>query len=255
MKKFITTITALCVIAACGTAFAQQGKMMSGPYKGPMGPAPAASSDAPAVTFFTNLVVDSCTGSKVQRLNGFLLIGPSNCGIPGSTQWLAAPFISKATGAVTKVQLAVTNWGICTPTSNKFTVQIYDDACTGLPNLPLGSPVVATAPAAPPALANANFGTTGPLLAAGNHYWVVVTTSGAPSQVGTTAVWWEANGANEPFNNDGNGWNPGDLGGVGGFASPIISDTDQTLNRARVDILRELVLFCAIAATQARLTL
>ena len=39
----------------------------------------------------------------------------------------------------------------------------------GLPNNPLGSPVVATAPAAPPALANANFGTTGPLLANGNH--------------------------------------------------------------------------------------
>ena len=156
---------------------------------------------------------------KYSTNNGFLLIGPSNCGIPGSTQWLAAPFTSKATGAVTKVQLSVTNWGICTPTSNKFSVQIYDDACTGLPNNPLGSVVQATAPAAPPALANANFGTTGPLLAAGNHYWVVVTTSGAPAQIGTTAVWWEANGANEPFNlNDGNGWNAGDLGGVGGFA-------------------------------------
>ena len=88
----------------------------------------------------------------------------------------------------------------------------------GVPNLPLGTAVVATAPAAPPALANANFGTTGPLLAAGNHYWVVVTTSAAASQNATTAVWWEANGANEPFNlNDGNGWNAGDLGGVGGF--------------------------------------
>ena len=35
--------------------------------------------------------------------NGFLLIGPNNCGIPGSTQWLAEPFISKGTRAVTKV--------------------------------------------------------------------------------------------------------------------------------------------------------
>ena len=124
----------------------------------------------------------------------------------------------EGTGAVTKVQLAVTNWGICTPTSNKFTVQIYDDACNGLPGNPLGSPVTATAPAAPPALANANFGTTGPLLAAGIQYWVVVTTSAAPTQVGTTAVWWQSTSATEPYNlNDGNGWKPGDLGGVGGF--------------------------------------
>ena len=221
MRKFISTLCCLSVAAVtCGTAFAQQGsKMMSGPYKGPLGPVPAAASDAPDVTFFSNLAVDSCTGFKYSTDNGFLLIGPSNCGIPGSTQWLAAPFISKGTGAVTKVQMAITNWGICTPTSTKFTVQIYDDACTGVPNNPLGSPVQANAPAAPPALANANFGHAGVLLSAGTHYWVVVTTNASPAQIGTTAVWWEATGALEPFNlDDGNGWNAGPLGGVGGFA-------------------------------------
>ena len=138
---------------------------------------------APAAILYSNLTVDPCTGFKYDINNGFLLIGPNNCGIPGSTQWLAAPFISKGTQAVTKVSLAITNWGICTPTSNKFTVQIYDDAnCNGLPGNPLGSPVNVTAPAAPPALANANFGGTGPLLAAGLKYWVVVTTSAAASQ-------------------------------------------------------------------------
>jgi hypothetical protein len=209
------------VIAACGTAFAQQGKLMSGPYKGPMGPMPAAAPDAPDAIFFTNLVVDSCTGQKYSSNNGFLVLGPNNCYPPtvGLTQWLAAPFTAKGSGAVTKVILAVTqDSALCTATSNKFTVQIYDDACTGVPNNPLGSPKVATAPAAPPAMATANFGTTGPLLTNGLHYWVVVTTSAAASQNATTAVWWEANGANEPFNlNDGNGWNTGDLGGVGGF--------------------------------------
>ena len=50
------------------------------------------------------------------------------------------------------------------------------------------------------------------------RYWVVVTTSTAASQMGTTAVWWEATNAIEPFNlNDGNGWKAGPLGGVGGF--------------------------------------
>jgi hypothetical protein len=47
---------------------------------------------------------------------------------------------------------------------------------------------------------------------------VVVTTSTAASQMGTTCVWWQAAGADEPFNlNDGNGWQVGNLGGVGGF--------------------------------------
>jgi hypothetical protein len=226
MKKFINTITCLCVIAACGTAFAQKGeKMMSGPYKGPMGPVSAAEApDAPDAIFFSNLVANPCqAGFKYSTDNGFLLIGPTNCGIPGSTQWLAAPFTAKGSGAVTRVMLSVTNWGICTATSSKFTVQIYDDGAgngctTGVPQNPLGSPVVATAPAAPPALASANFGTTGPLLTNGVRYWVVVTTSGAASQMGTTAVWWQATGAYEPFNlNDGNGWVAGPLGGVGGF--------------------------------------
>ena len=217
-KKFILTLSCIAILA-CGTAFAGPGKLQSGPYTGPMGPVLAAAPDAPNVVFFTNLAVDSCTGFKYDVSNGFLLIGPNNCGIPGSTQWLAEPFVARGSGAVTRVFLSITNWGICTPTSNKFTVQIYDDACAGVPNNPLGSPVVATSPAAPPALANANFGTTGPLLAAGNHYWVVLTTSAAASQNATTAVWWEATGANEPFNlNDGNGWNAGPLGGVGGFS-------------------------------------
>ena len=218
-KKFIRTLTYLCVaVMACGTAFAQKGKLTSGPYKGPI-VAPMVAPEVPAVTFYSNLQVDPCTGFQYSIDNGFLLLGPSNCGIPAATQWLACPFTSKATGPVTKVRLAITNWNICTPTSNRFTVQIYDDACTGIPNNPLGTAVVAISPAAPPALANANFGGTGPLLAAGVKYWVVVTTSGAANQMATTAVWWESTLSLEPFNlNDGGGWNPGPLGGPGGFA-------------------------------------
>ena len=185
-----------------------------------MGPVVAADSRQLQMRFsLLTWPTDPCNpGFKYSAANGFLLIGPNNCRLPGSTQWLAAPFTSKATGSVTKVILAVTNWGICTPTSTRFTVQIYDDAnCNGLPGNPLGTPIVANAPAAPPALATANFG-LGPLLAAGNQYWVVVTTSGAPNQMGTTAVWWEATSSIEPYNlNDGNGWNTGPLGGPGGF--------------------------------------
>jgi hypothetical protein len=218
-KTFISTLACVAIMA-CGTAFAQQHKLQSGPYHGPLGPmvAPEAPA-APDAIFYTNLAVDPCTGMKYDVNNGALLVGPNNCGIPALTQWLAEPFVSNATGPVTKVTMSITNWGICTPTSNKFTVQIYDDAnCNGLPGNPLGSPVQASSPAAPPALASANFGTTGPLLARGLKYWVVVTTGPQASQNATTSVWWEATTSIEPFNiNDGSGWQAGFLGGVGGF--------------------------------------
>jgi hypothetical protein len=220
-KNVIRTLTCLCVvIMACGTAFAQQGKLTSGPYKGPMGPYVAPEGvAAPNAVIYSNFLTDPCTGFRYDTNNGFLLLGPNNCGIPGATQWLAEPFIARISQAVTRVLLSVTDWGICVSTSNRFTVQIYDDAnCNGLPGNPLGSPVVAQAPAAPPATATANFGATGPLLTAGNKYWVVVTTSGAASQNATTAVWWEATTSIEPFNlNDGNGWQLGYIGGPGAF--------------------------------------
>ena len=216
-KKFIRTLTCLCVVSmACGTALAQQGKMTSGPYKGPM--TPMMVLDNPDATpFFTNLEVNTCTGCNYSADNGFLLLGPANCGIAGATQWLAYPFVSKRTGAVRQVKLAITDWSICTPTVHGFTVAIYTDACAG-PAVQIGNSVNANAPAAPCALANANFGAAGVSLTAGTRYWMVVTTSGAPTQMGTTAVWWEVNPAADYFNlNDGNGWQFGPLGGPGAF--------------------------------------
>jgi hypothetical protein len=220
-KTFIHALSCLCVVLmACGTAFAQQGKMQSGPYNGPM--APMVSSDAPdAAPFFTNLEANACTGCNYSADNGFLVLGPSNCYVPtaGATQWLAYPFVSKKTGAVRKVQLAVTqDSALCTSTSTRFTVAIYTDACTNAPGTQIGSAVVAAAPAAPCALANANFGAAGVSLTVNTKYWVVVTTDSSPQQIGTTAVWWEVNAAADSFNlNDGNGWVFGPLGGPGAF--------------------------------------
>jgi hypothetical protein len=217
-KKFIRTLSCLCVVLmACGTAFAQQGKIPSGPYKGPM--MPMAAPEAPdAGVFYTNLVVDSCTTCNYSSANGYLVLGPNNCGIPGSTQWLAYNFIAAKSGAVKKVSLAITNWGICTPTSFQFTVAIYNDACAGVPNVQLGTSVTATAPAAPCLLATANFGHAAVTLTAGQTYWVVVTTSAAATQNGTTAVWWMANTGYSDYNlNDGMGWISFPAGSPGGF--------------------------------------
>src|SRR5262249_23645508 len=88
-KIFIRTLCCLFVaIMAYGTAFAQQGKFQSGPYKGPM--APMMVPDAPdAAPFFTNFELNSCTGCTYDATNGYLVLGPTNCGIANATQWLA----------------------------------------------------------------------------------------------------------------------------------------------------------------------
>ena len=220
--KAKTLITSCCLFAimACGTAFAQQGKMMSGPYKGPMGPA-VAPEIPDAAPFYTNLVTNPCVTSQMYSSdNGFLVLGPNNCFLAGATQWIAYPFVASKTGTVRKVQLAVTldNAGLgCTSTTSAFTVQIYSDACTGVPVSPLGSAATANAPAGPPSLATANF-RTGAALTLGTQYWVVVTTSTAATQTGTTAVWWQTTFATQGFNlNDGNGWISAPLGGPGAF--------------------------------------
>lgn len=154
-----------------------------------------------------------------------------------------------------RVKLAITDSGFCVATSNKFTVAIYSDACTNTPGTRIGSAVVATAPAAPCALANANFAGAGVALTAGTKYWVVVTTSGANAQKGTTAVWWMANSAYAPYNlNDGNGWInfPDGARAVSKSSnkrhrSNIESSSRRYFARARS--------FCAITAARARLKL
>lgn len=217
-KKIICTVSCLCVLLmACGTAFAQQGKMTSGPYQGPMMSMVAAPDAPDAPPFYTNFEANSCTGCNYSSDNGFLVLGPNNCGIPGSTQWLAYPFVSKRTGAVRRVILAITDWSICAPTTHQFSVAIYSDACAG-PAVPIGNVVKANAASAPCMTASANFGTAGVSLTAGTRYWVVVTTTAVAQQNATTAVWWETNAAADYVNlDDGNGWQFSPLGGPGAF--------------------------------------
>jgi hypothetical protein len=214
-------LSCLCVVLmACGTAFAQQGeRMMSGPYKGPLGPilAPEAPDAGP---FYSNLLADPCNaGFMYSAANGYFVLGPNNCFAAGSTQWISYPFIAKKTGNVRNVKLALTNYGVCTATSTKVTVAIYSDNCTGVPITQIGNAVIATVGAAPPALATANFGATGPALTVGTTYWVVVTTSTAATQTGTTAVWWQTTLSTQGYNlDDTTGWHSAPLGGPGAFS-------------------------------------
>ena len=106
---------------------------------------------------------------------------------------------AKGSGAVTKVILAVTNWGICTPTSNKFTVQIYNDACAGVPNTSAWVSHKCNCSCCTLCDGECQFRCDRRLcLPRDTIYWVVVTTSAAASQNATTAVWWEANAADSP---------------------------------------------------------
>jgi hypothetical protein len=217
-KILIRTLCYLLVaMMASVTAFAQGGKMTSGAYPGPI--TPTAPSAAPNASFYSNLETNACTGCKYSADNGYFILGPNNCFAPGATQWISYPFVSKGTGAVSSVKLAITDSGFCTATSTKFTVAIYTDACTNTPGTQIGNSVIATAPPAPCALASANFGAAGVSLTAGTKYWLVVTTSGASTQTGTTAVWWMANLAQAPYNlNDGNGWVAFPDGAPGAFS-------------------------------------
>lgn len=214
MKKIILIPI---VILACGTAFAQQAKMTSGPYHGPV--APVAAPDAPTAgrPFYSNLDINACTACRYSTDNGYFILGPNNCFAPGNTQWIAYPFVARHSGNVATVKLAITDSGFCVASSNQFTVAIYSDACTNTPGTQIGNAVVATAAAAPCSLVSASFSTAGVSLTENTKYWVVVTTSAVSTQMGTTAVWWMANLAQAPYNL-GSGWTAFPDGAPGGFS-------------------------------------
>jgi hypothetical protein len=203
------------VTLACGTAMAQKIKV-PGPWNGQRVQMQSLDQ-TDAVPFYSNLVTNTCTACNYDTNNGFFILGPTNCFAPGSTQWIAYPFVAAKSGTVKSILASITDSGFCVAGSTKVTLAIYSDACTGIPGTQIGSSSVATAPAAPCALTQARFRTGAPVLTAGTNYWVVATTV-SPTQDGTTAVWWEANTAIAPFNlNDGNGWIFNPDGAPGGF--------------------------------------
>src|ERR1043166_4815597 len=120
-KTFIGTLSCLCVVLmACGTAFAQQAKIQSGPYHGPL--VPAAAPAAPAVAtgpFYSNLDINTCTNCRYSPDNGYFILGPNNCFAPGATQWISYSFVAHKSGTVNTVQLSITDSGFCVAGSNR----------------------------------------------------------------------------------------------------------------------------------------
>jgi len=198
-KLSLTVLATLC----CGAAFA--GALTAPQWKHTIVPMRLDAADAPAAApIYTNLQTDTCTSCNYSADNGFLVLGPTNCFIPGATQWLAYPFWPTRTAAPRQANVAVTlDADLCSNGANKFTCAIYDDACGG-PNTLLVS-ATGTAPAGPCLLALVKF-RSAPVLTLGQKYWLVVTTAPG-TQDAFTGVWWEVNHTASYVNfNDGNGW-------------------------------------------------
>ena len=111
-KMIIRTVSCLCIaLMACGTAFAQQGKMTSGAYQGPM--MPMVTPDAPdAAPFYTNFEANSCTGCNYGTDNGFLDPRTEQLRYPRINTMARLSVRRRRTGAVRRVRLAITDWSI-----------------------------------------------------------------------------------------------------------------------------------------------
>jgi hypothetical protein len=213
MKLHKLSLTILATMV-CGAAFGQ-GILKAPAWTHTMIPMRPAEIDAPAVPFYTNLVTNTCTSCNYSAVNGFLVLGPTNCFASGSTQWLAYPFVSAKSGVVKSLTAGITlDADLCTNGANKCTLALYSDACGGPATL-LAS-AVATVPAAPCATVTVTL-RRGPTLTLGTNYWIVATT--ATGQELFTGVWWQSNAADSYVNfNDGNNWQESPLGGPGAFS-------------------------------------
>src|SRR2546423_5598889 len=91
---------AIAGLMTCGAAMAQALPTESS--------ASATAPGAARVTFGSNLFVDPCTGCNYDpNSGGFDVRGPDNCTSPGSTTWLAVPFIASRTGVPQRISASL----------------------------------------------------------------------------------------------------------------------------------------------------
>ena len=163
---------------------------------------PYTVPDAPRIIFGSNLISDPCATCNYSDGGGYAVLGPDNCFVPGTSQWLAGTFIAAATGVPERISAAIILRDPRQCPTNTVTLSIYSDAC--YPRGP-GSPLVsgiATVPEAPCDLAVARL-RNAPTLTEGTKYWVVATTNG--QQAGLDSNWYGSNNAQYAFNL-GDGW-------------------------------------------------
>src|SRR5438552_6770989 len=94
---------ALLGILACGAVMAQ------GPDVAPGGN-PSEAPDTPIIStiiFGSNLISDPCATCNYSDREGYFVLGPDNCLLPGTTQWVAGAFIAAASGVPEQISAAI----------------------------------------------------------------------------------------------------------------------------------------------------
>jgi hypothetical protein len=155
------------------------------------------------VTLGSNLFVEPCSSCNydVNAPSDFVL-GPDNCFLPGSTQWVAVSFVATSTGGPKRILAPIILFDRIRCPTDEVTLSIYTDACYPIgPGTPLVSGV-ARLPDATCDMGGARL-TNAPALIKGQKYWVVATTSA--SQSGLEAHWYGSNNAQYAINS-GAGW-------------------------------------------------
>jgi hypothetical protein len=210
-------------ILVCGAVLPQGPEIVLG---GNAGVAPEGRG-ASTIIFGSNLISDPYTTCNYSDDGGYALLGPDNCYLPGTTQWLAGTFVASATGVPKQISVPIILKDPSNCPTKTVTLSIYTDAC--YPN-GSGTPLVsatATVPQAACALTVAKLSNSAPVLTKGTKYWVVATTDA--QQVGLDSNWYGSNNAQVAFNT-GTGWQhvtggtPGLYGGRFGHRS--LPDTD-----------------------------
>ena len=175
---------------ALRAVLAQGPEMVSGGNASgvPSGPEPST------IIFGSNLISDPCATCNYSDGGYYArVLGPDNCLLPGTTQWVAGAFIAAATGVPEQISAAIILRDPSDCPTKTVTLSIYTDACWPIgPGMPLIS-AVATVPVAPCGLAVAKLPNTPTLLIKGTKYWAVATTSA--QQDGLDSSWYGSNNA------------------------------------------------------------
>lgn len=152
--------------------------------------------------FGGNLETNACTGCTFDEVDGgYYVWGTNNCIAPGTTQWIAVPFICKRTGNTRQITAGVELDPACPTSTTAVTLGIYNDDCT----TGVGT-VIATGnarvSAGPCIAARARVAAA---LTAGTRYWVAATTV-SPTQDGFDGIWYGSNQAQIGGNVASGGW-------------------------------------------------
>jgi hypothetical protein len=162
-----------------------------------------AAPEARRITFGSNLFVEPCSSCNYDpNAPSAFVLGPDNCFVPGTTQWIAVPFIAAATGVPKQISAPIILFDPRHCPTREVTLSIYTDAC--YPIGP-GTPLVSGVARLPRAICDMGVAklTNAPTLTQGQKYWVVATTNAEQSAL--EAHWYGSNNAQYAINT-GTGW-------------------------------------------------